>query len=108
IRDPAQYAARLQGVDGHAPIQSGTTDIPLRPKYEGHSGFPPMRRTRRARESGSMLVSAQLPVLTDVPLPIALAILALLDGLSVGTLLIPLFFLIAPGRPKVARILLYL
>jgi len=55
-----------------------------------------------------MLVSAQLPVLTDVPLPLALAILALLDGLSVGTLLIPLFFLIAPGRPKVARILLYL
>lgn len=46
--------------------------------------------------------------LTSIPLPAALALLALLDGLSVGTLLIPLFFLIAPGRPRVARISLYL
>ncbi|MBO1804193.1 GAP family protein [Leucobacter ruminantium] len=46
--------------------------------------------------------------LTGLPLPAALAILALVDGLSVGTLLIPLFFLIAPGRPRVGRILLYL
>ncbi|RGE24302.1 GAP family protein [Leucobacter sp. wl10] len=46
--------------------------------------------------------------LTALPLPAALAILALVDGLSVGTLLIPLFLLIAPGRPRVYRILLYL
>ncbi|MFV0432544.1 MAG: GAP family protein [Leucobacter sp.] len=46
--------------------------------------------------------------LTSLPLPIALAILALADGLSVGTLLIPLFLLTAPGRPPVRRILLYL
>lgn len=46
--------------------------------------------------------------LTALPLPLGLAILALVDGLSVGTLLIPLFFLIAPGKPRVRRILLYL
>ncbi|UOR02645.1 GAP family protein [Leucobacter allii] len=46
--------------------------------------------------------------LDTVPLPAALALLALLDGLSVGTLLIPLFFLIAPGRVRAGRILLYL
>ncbi|MBK0419707.1 GAP family protein [Leucobacter sp. CSA1] len=46
--------------------------------------------------------------LDSIPLPAALALLALLDGLSVGTLLIPVFLLIAPGRPRVARIMLYL
>lgn len=49
-----------------------------------------------------------MDVLMGLPLPTALAILALVDGLSVGTLLIPLFFLIAPGRPQLARITLYL
>lgn len=49
-----------------------------------------------------------MDLLTALPLPAGLAILALVDGLSVGTLLIPVFFLIAPGRPKVSRILLYL
>lgn len=49
-----------------------------------------------------------MDVLTDLPLPAALAVLALVDGLSVGTLLIPLFFLTAPGRPQLGRILLYL
>lgn len=46
--------------------------------------------------------------LDSLPLPIALAILALADGLSIGTLLIPIFFLLAPGRPRVPRIALYL
>ena len=46
--------------------------------------------------------------LDTAPLPIALALLALIDGLSVGTLLIPLFFLIAPGRVRTGRILTYL
>lgn len=49
-----------------------------------------------------------MDVLIGLPLPAALAILALADGLSVGTLLIPLFFLTAPGRPRLRRILLYL
>lgn len=49
-----------------------------------------------------------MDLLTDTPLPIALAVLALADGLSIGTLLIPLFLLIAPGRPRGGRILLYL
>lgn len=49
-----------------------------------------------------------MDLLSSLPLPAALAILALLDGLSIGTLLIPLFFLIAPGRPRVRRVLLYL
>lgn len=46
--------------------------------------------------------------LTGLPLSVSLAILALVDGTSVGTLLIPLFFLVAPGRPRLGRILLYL
>ncbi|MGO1320178.1 MAG: GAP family protein [Galactobacter sp.] len=46
--------------------------------------------------------------LTGLPLPASLSILAVIDGTSVGTLLIPLFFLVAPGRPRLARILFYL
>lgn len=43
-----------------------------------------------------------------LPLPLSLAVLALLDGLSVGTLLIPVFLLLTPGRVRARRILLYL
>jgi hypothetical protein len=43
-----------------------------------------------------------------LPLPLSLAVLALLDGLSVGTLLIPVFLLLNPGRVRAGRILLYL
>ncbi|MGW9157735.1 MULTISPECIES: GAP family protein [unclassified Microbacterium] len=43
-----------------------------------------------------------------LPLPLSLALLALLDGLSVGTLLIPVFLLLHPGRVRAGRILLYL
>lgn len=46
--------------------------------------------------------------LTTIPLPAALAILALVDGLSIGTLVIPLFLIIAPGRPRTGRVMLYL
>lgn len=42
------------------------------------------------------------------PLALTLAVLALLDGLSVGTLLIPVFLLLSPGRVRGGRILLYL
>ncbi|KAA9132882.1 GAP family protein [Microbacterium caowuchunii] len=49
-----------------------------------------------------------MDALTDAPLALMLGVLALLDGLSVGTLLIPLFFLIAPGRVRSGRVLLYL
>jgi hypothetical protein len=38
----------------------------------------------------------------------ALVVLALVDSLSLGTLLIPLLFLLVPGRVPVARIALYL
>lgn len=41
-------------------------------------------------------------------LGLTLAALALVDSLSVGTLLIPLFFLVAPGRVRAGRVLLYL
>jgi hypothetical protein len=47
-------------------------------------------------------------LLTDTPLLLALLVLSLADGLSVGTLLIPLFLLIAPGRVRTGRIVLYL
>lgn len=41
-------------------------------------------------------------------LGLGLAALALVDSLSIGTLLIPLFFLLAPGRVRAARVLLFL
>lgn len=44
---------------------------------------------------------------TDAPLELSLAVLALLDGLSIGTLLIPVFLLLAP-RLRGGRVLLYL
>ncbi len=44
----------------------------------------------------------------DPALLVSLAGLALIDSLSVGTLLIPLLLLIAPGRIRAARLLLYL
>lgn len=43
-----------------------------------------------------------------LPLLLSLGVLALLDGLSVGTLLIPVFLLLQPGRVRAGRILLYL
>ncbi|MBS0022603.1 GAP family protein [Microbacterium paraoxydans] len=43
-----------------------------------------------------------------LPLPLSLAVLALIDGLSVGTLLIPVFLLLHPGRVRGGRIVLYL
>lgn len=41
-------------------------------------------------------------------LGLTLAALALVDSLSIGTLLVPLFFLVAPGRVRAGRVLLYL
>ncbi|MDR2999056.1 MAG: GAP family protein [Microbacterium sp.] len=49
-----------------------------------------------------------MELLADSPVAITLAVLALLDGLSVGTLLIPVFLLLSPGRVRAGRILLYL
>lgn len=49
-----------------------------------------------------------MDALTDSPLAITLPILALLDGLSIGTLLVPLFLLLAPGRVRAGRVLAYL
>jgi len=48
-----------------------------------------------------------MDLLTDAPLSITLAVLALVDGLSIGTLLIPVFLLLAP-RLRGSRVLLYL
>ncbi|WP_194410105.1 GAP family protein [Microbacterium cremeum] len=49
-----------------------------------------------------------MELLADTPLAITLGVLALADGLSIGTLLIPVFLLLAPGRVRVGRVLLYL
>lgn len=49
-----------------------------------------------------------MELLADAPLALTLGVLALLDGLSVGTLLVPIFLLLAPGRTPVGRVLLYL
>ncbi|MCK6066559.1 MULTISPECIES: GAP family protein [Microbacterium] len=49
-----------------------------------------------------------MDALTDAPLALTLGALALLDGLSVGTLLIPVFFLLAPGRVRSGHVTLYL
>lgn len=48
-----------------------------------------------------------MDLLTDAPLAITLTVLALVDGLSIGTLLIPVFLLLAP-RLRGSRVLLYL
>lgn len=44
----------------------------------------------------------------DLPLLLSLALLALVDSLSIGTLLVPIFFLLAPGGIRAGRVLLYL
>lgn len=44
----------------------------------------------------------------DLALLLSLAALALVDSLSVGTLLVPIFFLLAPGGVRAGRVLLYL
>lgn len=44
----------------------------------------------------------------DLALLLSLALLALVDSLSIGTLLVPLFFLLAPGGVRAGRVLLYL
>lgn len=44
----------------------------------------------------------------DPALAASLALLALIDSTSFGTLLIPIWFLIAPGRVRIGRLLLYL
>lgn len=44
----------------------------------------------------------------DPALAASLAVLALIDSTSFGTLLIPIWFLLAPGRVRVGRLLLYL
>lgn len=49
-----------------------------------------------------------MEILGGLPLPLALAALAIVDSLSVGTLLIPVFLLLSPGRVRAGRILLYL
>jgi hypothetical protein len=49
-----------------------------------------------------------MDALLDASLSLPLLGLALLDGLSIGTLLIPVFLLLAPGRLRTGRIALYL
>ena len=49
-----------------------------------------------------------MEIATGGSLVLTLAVLALLDGLSVGTLLIPVFLLLSPGRVRGGRVLLYL
>ncbi len=49
-----------------------------------------------------------MDIFGGLPLPLGLGALALIDSLSIGTLLIPLFLLLKPGRVRVGRILLYL
>lgn len=49
-----------------------------------------------------------MEILAGAPLALALVVLALVDGLSVGTLLIPVFLLLSPGRVRGGRIVLYL
>ena len=49
-----------------------------------------------------------MELLADAPFMLTLGALALIDGLSVGTLLIPVFLLLSPGRVRAGRIVLYL
>lgn len=49
-----------------------------------------------------------MDLIPGAPLPLTLFVLALVDGLSVGTLVIPLLLMIVPGKGRVGRHLLYL
>ncbi|MFB7249595.1 GAP family protein [Microbacterium sp. NPDC056234] len=49
-----------------------------------------------------------MEIFAGAPMMLSLAALALLDSLSIGTLLIPVFLLLSPGRVRVGRMLLYL
>ncbi|MDP3952544.1 GAP family protein [Microbacterium sp.] len=49
-----------------------------------------------------------MELFAGAPLLLSLAVLALVDSLSVGTLLIPVFLLLNPGKVRVSRVLLYL
>ena len=49
-----------------------------------------------------------MEIFAGAPILLSLAALALLDSLSIGTLLIPVFLLLAPGRVRAGRVLLYL
>ncbi len=49
-----------------------------------------------------------MELFAGAPLLLSLAVLALVDSLSIGTLLIPVFLLVSPGRVRVGRVLLYL
>lgn len=50
----------------------------------------------------------RMDIFPGAPLPLALAVLALVDSLSIGTLLVPIFFLVAPGKVRGGRMMLYL
>lgn len=58
--------------------------------------------------AGPAVDGGTMDLLPGVPLPLALLALALIDSLSIGTLLIPLFLLVAPGRVRASRVLVYL
>jgi len=49
-----------------------------------------------------------MELFAGAPLLLSLAVLALVDSLSVGTLLIPVFLLLSPGKVRASRVLLYL
>lgn len=49
-----------------------------------------------------------MELFAGAPLLLSLAVLALVDSLSVGTLLIPVFLLFSPGKVRAGRVLLYL
>ncbi|GAB3631725.1 GAP family protein [Microbacterium shaanxiense] len=49
-----------------------------------------------------------MELFAGAPLLLSLAVLALVDSLSIGTLLIPVFLLLSPGKVRIGRVLLYL
>lgn len=49
-----------------------------------------------------------MELFAGAPLLLSLAVLALVDSLSIGTLLIPVFLLLSPGKVRAGRVLLYL
>lgn len=49
-----------------------------------------------------------MEIFAGAPLLLSLAALALVDSLSIGTLLIPVFLLLSPGKVRVGRVVLYL
>jgi hypothetical protein len=92
--------SRAQTVANRADSDAATGDEPI-PRASEYS----LAEHRTYRIRGSALTSE--PAL-EIDLLVPLVVLALVDSTSFGTLLIPIWLMLAPGRPRSGNIVLFL